>query len=170
MAAQCTAQCTAQCFVQVGRALPREGPSSGPATRASRMWGLVQLVINHPSAPRPPPCRQQPPPGQPGQRGAARWSVRLQRVRPRLVQPIGAPMCGCHSHRRRRCRLLGPSLPPLAPPTCSCALALLPHHPSTAGVVPTRRQALQLATTLAVAPLLAGSASAAKGERWIGGW
>ena len=81
------------------------------------------------------------------------------------MQPIRAPMCGCHSH----CRLLG-SLPPLlAPPTYSRAPALMPRHPSTAGTVPTRRQALQLATTLAVAPLPAGSASAAKGER-MGGW
>lgn len=36
--------------------------------------------------------------------------------------------------------------------------------PGPAGEAPTRRQALQLATGLAVAPLLAGSAQAAKGE------
>lgn len=37
-----------------------------------------------------------------------------------------------------------------------------------AGEAPTRRQALQLATSLAVAPLLAGSAQAAKGESATG--
>ena len=54
---------------------------------------------------------------------------------------------------------------------CTCtAQGILPRafcymSSCPAGEAPTRRQALQLATSLAVAPLLAGSAQAAKGER-----
>ncbi len=90
---------------------PAWGRRPAALQHAHRACGGHPSWVQAAAPPQPLPRREQRAPGHPGQRGAARWSVQLHRVRQRPVQPIWGPMCGCLSHRRRRrrrrrCRLL----------------------------------------------------------------